>query len=129
MTANAMIDTATTDSATTDTAIERPVAITASAAKRVAEILTSEAPDAALRVGVDGGGCSGFQYTFDIVTAREPDDLVLERDGATVLIDQTSLELLRGSSIDFVDDLMGRAFKINNPQATASCGCGTSFAI
>lgn len=113
----------------TDTAIELPVAITASAARRVAEILTTEAPEAALRVGVDGGGCSGFQYTFDIVNARDPDDLVLERDGATVLIDQTSLELLRGSSIDFVDDLMGRAFKIHNPQATASCGCGTSFAI
>ena len=105
------------------------VDLTASAAKRVAEILTREAPNAALRVGVDGGGCSGFQYTYDIVTERQPDDLVLERDGATVLIDQTSLEFLRGSKIDFVDDLMGRAFKIHNPQATASCGCGTSFAV
>ena len=113
----------------TDIATELPVAITASAAKRVAEILTSEAPNAALRVGVDGGGCSGFQYTYDIVTEREPDDLVLQRDGATVLIDQTSLEFLRGARIDFVDDLMGRAFKIHNPQATASCGCGTSFAV
>ena len=113
----------------TDIATELPVAITASAAKRVAEILTSEAPHAALRVGVDGGGCSGFQYTYDIVTEREPDDLVLQRDGATVLIDQTSLEFLRGARIDFVDDLMGRAFKIHNPQATASCGCGTSFAV
>ncbi len=112
-----------------DSALELPVAITASAARRVTEILAKETPGSVLRVGVDGGGCSGFQYTYDIVTAREPDDLVLERDGATVLIDQTSLEYLRGSSIDFVDDLMGRAFKIHNPQATASCGCGTSFAI
>ena len=113
----------------TETAIELPVAITASAAKRVAEILAAEAPDAALRVGVDGGGCSGFQYTYDIVQAREADDLVLQRDGATVLIDQTSLEFLRGSKIDFISDLMGQMFKIHNPQAVSSCGCGTSFAV
>ena len=105
------------------------VDITPSAAKRVAEILRSEAAGSALRVGVDGGGCSGFQYTYDIVTAREPDDLVLQRDGATVLIDQMSLEFLRGAKIDFVNDLMGSAFKIQNPQATASCGCGVSFSI
>lgn len=113
----------------TDTMIETPVDLTASAARRVAEILHAEAPGAALRVGVDGGGCSGFQYTYDIVQEREADDLVLERDGATVLIDQTSLEFLRGAKIDFVDDLMGRAFKIHNPQATSSCGCGVSFAV
>lgn len=103
--------------------------LTASASKRVADILKSEAPGSALRVGVDGGGCSGFQYTYDIVQARETDDLVLERDGATVLIDQTSLEFLRGSKIDFVDNLMGAMFKILNPQATSSCGCGTSFSV
>lgn len=113
----------------TETLTEHPVDLTASAARRVAEILTTEAPNSALRVGVDGGGCSGFQYTYDIVTGREADDLVLERDGATVLIDQTSLEFLRGAKIDFVDDLMGRAFKIDNPRATASCGCGTSFSV
>lgn len=113
----------------TETMTETPVDLTASAAKRVAEILKAEADGSALRVGVDGGGCSGFQYTYDIVQARDVDDLVLERDGAVVLIDQTSLEYLRGSKIDFVDDLMGQAFKIHNPQATASCGCGTSFAI
>lgn len=113
----------------TVTQIEQ-VDISASAAKRVAEILASEAPGSALRVGVDGGGCSGFQYTYDIVAgAARPDDVVLERDGATVLIDTTSLEFLRGSTIDFVNDLMGSMFKIHNPQATASCGCGTSFAI
>lgn len=109
--------------------LDTQVDLTASAAKRVAQILATEAAGSALRVGVDGGGCSGFQYTYDIVTARAADDLVLERDGATVLIDQVSLEYLRGSRIDFVDDLMGQAFKIENPQATASCGCGTSFAI
>ena len=105
------------------------VEISASAARRVAEILRSEAPGSALRVGVDGGGCSGFQYTYDIVGRHEADDLVLQQGGATVLIDQTSLEYLRGSTIDFVNDLMGQAFKIHNPQATASCGCGVSFAI
>ena len=105
------------------------VDLTPSAAKRVAEILRSEAAGSALRVGVDGGGCSGFQYTYDIVTGREADDLVLQRDGATVLIDQTSLGFLRGARIDFVNDLMGAAFKIHNPQATASCGCGVSFSV
>ena len=112
-----------------DVSTANPVEISAAAAKRVADILKAEQPGSALRVGVDGGGCSGFQYTYDIVQARDADDLVLERDGATVLIDQVSLEYLRGSQIDFVNDLMGQAFKIHNPQATASCGCGTSFAI
>jgi iron-sulfur cluster assembly accessory protein len=105
------------------------VELTASAAKRVADILADEAAGAALRVGVDGGGCSGFRYTYEVVGARAPEDLVLERGGAIVLIDPMSLEYLRGSKIDFVDDLMGQAFKIQNPQATASCGCGTSFAV
>jgi iron-sulfur cluster assembly accessory protein len=113
----------------TATTIETPVDLTAAAAKRVAEILKDEAQGSALRIGVDGGGCSGFQYTYDIVEARDTEDLVLEREGAVVLIDPTSLEYLRGSKIDFVDDLMGQTFKIHNPQATASCGCGTSFAI
>ena len=109
--------------------MDAPVELTASAARRVAEILKSEAPGAAVRVAVDGGGCSGFQYTYNIVTDREADDLVLERDGAVVLVDVTSLDFLRGAKIDFVDDLMGRAFKIQNPQATSSCGCGTSFSV
>lgn len=113
----------------TDVATENPVELTASASKRVADILKSEAAGSALRVGVDGGGCSGFQYTYDIVREREADDLVLEQDGATVLIDQTSLEFLRGSKIDFVDNLMGAMFKVLNPQATSSCGCGTSFSV
>ena len=82
-----------------------------------------------LRVSVEGGGCSGFQYRFDMDRAQAADDLVIQRDGATVLIDQTSVGYLAGSEIDFVDDLIGASFRINNPQATASCGCGTSFSI
>ena len=76
-----------------------------------------------------GGGCSVFQYNFTIDDTRLDDDLVLERDGATVLIDHVSLDFLKGAEIDFADDLIGQSFKINNPQATASCGCGTSFSI
>ena len=82
-----------------------------------------------LRVSVEGGGCSGFQYKFDLVGAPEADDLVIEKGGARVLVDPVSLGFLAGSEIDFVDDLIGASFKINNPQATASCGCGTSFSI
>ena len=82
-----------------------------------------------LRVSVEGGGCSGFQYKFDMDHAQGNDDTVITRDGATVLIDQVSLGYLAGSEIDFVDDLIGASFRINNPQATASCGCGTSFSI
>ena len=106
-----------------------PVVVTASAAKRIAEIVASEPVNKLFRVSVEGGGCSGFQYKFDLVPAREADDLVLERDGATVLIDPVSVEYMAGSEIDFVDDLIGAAFKIKNPNATASCGCGTSFSI
>ncbi|WP_051955980.1 HesB/IscA family protein [Beijerinckia mobilis] len=107
----------------------QPVILTENAARRVVEIMKTEAPGSMLRVGVDGGGCSGFTYTYNVVTEREPDDLVLEREGATVLVDQISLEYLRGCQIDFIDDLMGRMFKISNPSATASCGCGSSFAV
>ncbi len=105
------------------------VTVTERAARRIGEILRKEAPGSMLRVSVEGGGCSGFQYKFDIEKSREADDLVIERDAATVLIDQVSLGYLAGSEIDFVDDLIGAAFRINNPQATASCGCGTSFAL
>lgn len=112
-----------------ETAVESPVGLTASAARRVAEILEGEPAGSVLRVGVEGGGCSGFQYTYAITLDRSEEDLVLERDGATVVIDPISLDFLRGSEIDFVDDLMGRAFKIHNPAATASCGCGSSFSV
>ncbi|MFG1428463.1 iron-sulfur cluster insertion protein ErpA [Roseixanthobacter glucoisosaccharinicivorans] len=106
-----------------------PFIVTESAARRVAQILAGEAPESALRVSVEGGGCSGFQYRFDVTQARDSEDLVIERDGATILVDKVSLDYLAGSRLDFVDDLIGAAFKIDNPQATSSCGCGTSFSL
>jgi iron-sulfur cluster assembly accessory protein len=106
-----------------------PVTVSARAARRIAEILRAESETAMLRVAVTGGGCSGFQYNFAIDDARLDDDLVVERDGVTVLIDPVSLDFLKGAEIDFVDDLIGQAFKVNNPNATASCGCGTSFSV
>jgi iron-sulfur cluster assembly accessory protein len=105
------------------------VVVTERAARRIAEIVAGEPATPMLRVSVEGGGCSGFQYKFDLVGSGEADDLVIDTDGARVLIDPVSLGFLAGSQIDFVDDLIGSSFKINNPQATASCGCGTSFAI
>jgi iron-sulfur cluster assembly accessory protein len=105
------------------------VAVTERAASRIKEILAVEPGKNALRVSVNGGGCSGFQYGFELEDMRNDDDLVIERNGATVLIDSTSLVYLSGSQIDFVDDLIGQAFKITNPNATSSCGCGTSFSI
>jgi iron-sulfur cluster assembly accessory protein len=105
------------------------ITVTERAARRIGEILRREAPGTMLRVSVEGGGCSGFQYKFDMDRARADDDVVIERDGATVLIDQVSIGYLAGSEIDFVDDLIGASFRVNNPQATASCGCGTSFSI
>jgi iron-sulfur cluster assembly accessory protein len=105
------------------------VTVTERAARRIGEILGREPPGTMLRVSVEGGGCSGFQYKFDIDRAKADDDVVIERGGATVLIDQISLGYIAGSEIDFVDDLIGASFRINNPNATASCGCGTSFAL
>jgi len=105
------------------------VSISERAAKRIARILAGEPGGTALRISVSGGGCSGFQYGFDLDQVRAPDDIVIERDGATVLIDSVSLPYIGGSEIDFVDDLIGQSFQINNPHATASCGCGTSFSI
>ena len=106
-----------------------PVTITDRAVTRVAKVLSGEAPGSMLRIAVNGGGCSGFQYAFEIERARADDDLVLARDGATVLIDPVSLDFLKGAQIDFVDDLIGQSFKIENPNATSSCGCGTSFSV
>ena len=112
------------------TAADAPsVALSESAAKRIVEIVADEPAAKILRISVEGGGCSGFQYKFDLIEKAESDDLVLQRAGATVVIDPVSLQFLGGSQIDFVDDLMGAQFKINNPNATASCGCGTSFSI
>lgn len=114
---------------TTASTIEHPVKLSERAARRIAEIVAGEPTTPLLRVSVEGGGCSGFQYKFDLVAASEADDLVIERGGARVLIDPVSLEYLGGSEIDFVDDLIGQSFKIHNPNATASCGCGTSFSL
>ena len=106
-----------------------PVTVSPRAAKRIAAILAGEGQGAMLRLAVTGGGCSGFQYNFAIDEARMDDDLVIERDGAQVLIDPVSLDFLSGAEIDFTDDLIGQAFKVNNPNATSSCGCGTSFSV
>lgn len=105
------------------------VSLTERAARRIARIVAKDPSASALRVSVEGGGCSGFSYKFDLTDARADEDLVIERDGATVLIDPTSLPFMAGSEIDFVDDLIGQSFQIRNPNATASCGCGTSFSI
>lgn len=105
------------------------VSISDRAAKRIARILASEPGGTALRISVSGGGCSGFQYSFELDASRLPDDLVVERDGAVVLIDSVSLPFVGGSEIDFVEDLIGQSFQVHNPNATASCGCGTSFSI
>ncbi len=106
-----------------------PVTVTERAARRIAEIVAGDAAAPLLRVSVEGGGCSGFQYKFDLVGSAEPDDLVIERNGARVLIDAVSLGYMAGSEIDFVDDLIGASFKIKNPKAVAACGCGTSFTL
>ena len=105
------------------------ITVSERAARRIGEILRREAPGAVLRVSVEGGGCSGFQYKFEIDREQAADDIAVVRDGATVLIDQVSIGYLKGSEIDFVDDLIGASFRVINPQATASCGCGTSFSI
>ena len=102
------------------------VTISDSAARRLNAILKGEA-GAALRISVKGGGCSGFQYAFDVERSRAEDDVAVTRDGATVLVDPVSLEMLKGAELDFVDDLMGQSFRVKNPNAVASCGCGVSF--
>ncbi|HTR13249.1 MAG TPA: iron-sulfur cluster insertion protein ErpA [Roseiarcus sp.] len=104
------------------------VSISANAARRLNAILKSE-DRAALRISVKGGGCSGFQYAFDVDKERAEDDIVVTRDGATVLIDPVSLEMMKGAELDFVDDLMGQSFRVKNPNAVASCGCGVSFSV
>src|SRR5689334_7756386 len=105
------------------------VTMTERAARRIGEILKAEPAGSMLRVSVEGGGCSGFQYRFGFEQSKAADDLVLAHDGATVLIDPVSVKYMEGAEIDYVDDLIGASFKVNNPVATASCGCGTSFSI
>jgi iron-sulfur cluster insertion protein len=108
---------------------EPSITLSERAARRIAEILKAEAAPAVFRVSVEGGGCSGFQYRFDLVTETTQDDLLVERDGARVVVDPISLGFLRGAELDFVDDLIGAQFKLNNPNVTAACGCGTSFSV
>ena len=106
-----------------------PITLTQTAARRLAQLSASEGRPLMLRVAVDGGGCSGFQYRFDLVEAAEPDDHRIERDGQAAVVDDISVALLKGSEIDFVDELAGAEFKIRNPNAKSSCGCGVSFSI
>lgn len=109
--------------------MENTINITARAANRIREITVAEAQKLGLRISVNGGGCSGFQYEFALANNRADDDIAFEKDGATVLVDPVSLQYMAGSTVDFVDDLIGQAFKVQNPLAKASCGCGTSFTI
>ena len=103
--------------------------LTPSAAARVSAIAAKQGKPAILRLSVEGGGCSGFQYRFGLADTVEPEDLSVERDGVTLVVDDVSIDLVRGSAVDFVSDLGGQAFKVTNPNATAGCGCGTSFSV
>lgn len=112
-----------------DAQVSENVTVSERAARRIGEILKNEPAGTMLRVSVEGGGCSGFQYKFDMEHAKTDDDLVIARDDAVVLIDSMSVGYMAGSEIDYVDDLIGASFKIKNPKATAGCGCGTSFSL
>jgi iron-sulfur cluster assembly accessory protein len=106
-----------------------PVTLSANAARRLHELGAAEGRPLMLRVAVEGGGCSGFQYIFDLVEHSDPEDVRIERDGAAALVDDVSLPFLAGSEIDFVDELVGAQFQVRNPNAASSCGCGVSFSI
>jgi iron-sulfur cluster insertion protein len=109
---------------------ERTVTLSASAARRVKALQAQENLSGAfLRLAVSGGGCSGFQYGFSFDDARQPGDRAFERDGVTLVVDETSLELVKGAEVDFVEDLMGASFQVKNPNAASSCGCGNSFSV
>ena len=113
-----------------DVTSERRITISDSAARRIAALKTQEAAEGAfLRIAVSGGGCSGFQYGLSFDEERNPDDVVFEDGGVRVVVDEVSLDLLNGSEVDFVEDLMGASFQIKNPNAASSCGCGNSFSI
>ena len=105
------------------------ISLSPSAAQRINDLAKGEGRPLMLRVAVSAGGCSGFQYEFDLVQDTEPQDLVLERDGAKAVVDQVSMLLLKGSEIDFVDELAGAQFRVVNPNAKSSCGCGVSFSL
>ena len=105
------------------------ISMTANAARRVAEIATKLGKAPVLRLSVEGGGCSGFQYKFGMADTVEADDIRAEGDGASLVVDPISLDLVRGSAIDFVESLGGKSFQVTNPQAQAGCGCGSSFSV
>jgi iron-sulfur cluster insertion protein len=105
------------------------IALSPSAAARVAAIAAKQAKPAILRLSVDGGGCAGFQYRFGLADAVEADDVQAVQDGVTLVVDPVSLDLVRGSMVDYVESLGGSAFQVTNPQAASGCGCGTSFSI
>ena len=107
-----------------------PITVSDAVVNKVGEMLSEEGdPNLKLRIFVTGGGCSGFQYNFSFEEARNEDDLVIEHDGAAVLVDSTSLEFLKGSQLDYVEEMVGSAFQVKNPNATSSCGCGNSFSV
>ncbi len=105
------------------------VTLSAAAAARVAAIAAKQEKPAILRLSVEGGGCSGFQYRFGLADAIDGEDSVAETDGVTLVVDAVSIDLVRGSEVDFVESLGGAAFRVTNPQAASGCGCGTSFAV
>ena len=105
------------------------IALSAAAAERIKTVVAAEPVGAGLRVAVEGGGCSGFQYEIAVAQAANDDDLVIERDGAKVFVDPVSLPFLLGSEVDWVEELIGASFKVKNPNATSSCGCGVSFSV
>ena len=107
----------------------RSVGLSAAAAKRIGEIAAAEGRPTCLRISVEGGGCSGFQYKFELAIEPASDDFVIARDGARLLVDPISLDYMAGSEVDYVDDLIGASFKIKNANATSACGCGTSFGV
>jgi iron-sulfur cluster assembly accessory protein len=105
------------------------ISLTESAARRVAAIAARKDKAPILRLSVDGGGCAGFTYKFDLAEAAEPDDAIAETDGVKLVVDPISLDLVKGSAVDFVEDLSGAAFRVTNPNAQSGCGCGSSFSV
>jgi iron-sulfur cluster assembly accessory protein len=112
-----------------DMDVNQQVALTPAAAARVAAIAARQGKAAILRLSVEGGGCAGFQYRFGLADQVEPDDKITTQDGVTLVVDETSLELVRGSAVDYVESLGGAAFQVTNPNAASGCGCGTSFSV
>ena len=106
-----------------------PVTLTENAARRILKVLQTESGAKLLRLAVNGGGCSGFQYEFSLEPAAEPDDLIVERDGAILAVDTAALDLIAGSEVDFIDSLIGASFQVQNPNAKSGCGCGASFSV